>query len=328
MRRALLDILLACLACCAAAAQLPARADAPRVVATLLGEARVGGTEVTLADVAKLEGDAAAVALVAAVPLGWSPAPGYSRVIEPARVLEAVNAKTPQVRLALGGAGACRVFVREERVAPSALAEAARRELERALVGRDAEFDLIELPREVVVPQGRAAAQLSVVLEQPPTASGALAVAVRVLVDGQAFRTVQTSWNVRMYETAPVLARTVRAGEALDASLLTHKRVELCNRGLGAPLAPEALFGGVAARDIAAGCAVYAVDVHRPVVMRSGDLVTLRVNKGGISAQTRAIARASAAIGEVITVTADTGRDVSARVVAPGVVELVLGKSR
>ncbi|TAJ24707.1 MAG: flagellar basal body P-ring formation protein FlgA [Planctomycetota bacterium] len=332
MLRTLLVCLFVCGARLAASAAVPASSpaaiDEPRVKATLLAEAKVGGTEVTLADVARLEGDAAAVAALGAVPLGWSPSPGYSRVIEPARVLEAVRAKAPGIAVALGGAAACRVFVHEERIAPNQLADAARRELARVLAGRDCEFDLVELPREVIVPKGRAGASVAAALELAPAASGALAVPVRVLVDGQPFRTVQTTWNVRLYETAPVLSRTVRAGEALDASMLAPQRVELRSHGIGAPLAPNALFGGVAARDIAAGSAVYAVDVHRPVVIKSGDLVTLRVNKGGISAQTRAIARAAAAVGEVINVTADTGRDVSALVVAPGIVELVLAKAR
>jgi flagella basal body P-ring formation protein FlgA len=343
MLRTILVCLFVCCARLAASAQVPAPLPAevapvkvaqakvaqPRVKVTLLAEAKVAGTEVTLADIAKLESDdAAALAAVGALPLGWSPSPGYSRVIEHARVLEAARANTPEIALSLGGASACRVFLHEERIAPNQLADAARRELERVLTGRDYEFELVELPRELSVPKGRTGATLEVAIELAPSASGALAVPVRVLVDGQPFRTVQTSWSVRLYETAPVLARAVRAGEALDASMLAPQRIERRNHGIGAPLAPSALFGGVAARDIAAGSAVYPVDVHRPVVIRSGDLVTLRVNKGSISAQTRAIARAAAAVGEVITVTADTGRDVSALVVAAGVVELVLGKTR
>ncbi|MBM3977002.1 MAG: flagellar basal body P-ring formation protein FlgA [Planctomycetes bacterium] len=323
----MIQILLLCTALLGAPADT--QTNRPRVAVVLGSEAKITGTEVKLADIAKLEGtDAAAVAHVGAVGLGWSPAPGHSRVIDGARIIEATTANAAGVEIVLQGSRACRVFVHEERIAPDVLAAAARRELERGLAGRDCEIELHELPRELVVPKGREASQVKATIERLPDSSGSLTVPVRVTVDGQPFRTVQTTWNVRLYQTTAVLARAVRAGEPLDASLLAQRRVELRDYGMGAPLAPQMLYGGVAARDLAMGAAVYSVDVHRPVVIRSGDLITLQVNKGSIRAQTRAIARSAAAVGETITVTAETGRDVSALVVAPGIVELVLGKQR
>jgi flagella basal body P-ring formation protein FlgA len=305
------------------------RQSAARVTVTLHSEAKLRGTEVSVSDVAIVSGaDAAANARVAALPLGWCPSPGYSRVIDAARILEAAQAKAPDVVVVVAGSIACRVFPREARIAPQTLALAARTEIERALRGSDYELELVELPRELAVPEGNQPAQSIGALERAPGASGSLTVPVRVLVDGQLFRTVQTSWNVRLFQTAPVLAHAVRAGEPLDASFFVQQRVEVQDIPRGVPVSPQALLGSIAARNLSAGATVSSLDVHRPVVLRSGDLVTLRVRKGGVSAELRAIARSSGSVGETITVTAETGREVPAVIVAAGVVELVMSKPR
>ena len=70
-------------------------------------EARVRGAELTLGAIAQVSGDdAAAVERVRAVRLGYSPAPGYSRLIHVSRVVQEAAAQVPDVRLELAGAGA------------------------------------------------------------------------------------------------------------------------------------------------------------------------------------------------------------------------------
>lgn len=296
---------------------------------TLPAESHVSGTEVLLGDIARIESDSAqAREAAAALSLGYAPAPGYSRLLDAGRVATSLRAKLSEVDVRVIGASACRVWPVEERLSGEALASCAREELTRSLLGLDAELEPVDLPRELAVPKGSAPARLQALVERAPAESGSLTVPVKVLVDGLPYRTVSTNWRVRVYRTLPVLAQAVRAGEELGSHALETRRVEIVGAWRGLPLPASALVGTRATRDLAAGAPITALDVHRPAVMKHGDLVTLRVRKGGICAEARAIAKESGAVGDNVLVTVEAGRDLSALVVGPGLVEVDLSDKR
>src|SRR5687768_12548967 len=113
------------------------------VTVTLSPQAKVRGTEIALGSIAAVSGDdAALVARVRELRLGYAPAPGYSRLLA-GELLQAELTRTlPGTAVELKGAAACRVLPATEVVGGRAIEAAAKGELLRRLDGRDVELSL------------------------------------------------------------------------------------------------------------------------------------------------------------------------------------------
>jgi len=291
-------------------------------------ETKVAGTEMTLAEVARVEGaDPAEVRAIGAIELGYAPAPGYSRLLRAERLEQLVRRKAPDVEVLFVGERACRVRPEVLEISGEEIAAAAHMELLRAFAGRDASFVPSDEVQGVAIPAGSRAPEVRARVQGKPSVTGLLAVPVDVLVDGVPYRTVWTSWTTEVWETVPVLDRPVRAGEEIRPDMLARQRVLREASGPVEPLATGQMVGSVARRDLLPGAVLTHLDVHRPTVVEVGSSVFLRVRKGSISATVAAVAMGSGAIGDRIRVRGlDSGLDLNAKIVSRDVVELDLGK--
>jgi flagella basal body P-ring formation protein FlgA len=298
------------------------------VTVALPMEAESFGTEIELGEIATVTGDdPVQVALVEAVELGYAPSPGYSRLLHAARILEVVERRAPGTEVRFTGQRACRVRPKVEEVTETSLLAAAREQL-RGLVGADdvTYAPSAELP-QVVVPAGRGQHTLRARAENMRLATGLVSIPVEVLVDGEVYRTVWTSWQVAVWSQLPVVTRRVRVGEVIQPSMLETRRVRIEAAMSAKPLPASLLHGAVAAREIGEGRPVTDLDVHRPVAVEVGDTVSLLVRRGRVSARVSAVARQSGSIGDRIRVTTlEGGRELTANVVRKDVVEVDLGK--
>jgi flagella basal body P-ring formation protein FlgA len=297
------------------------------VSVALVPEAHVRGTELLLRDVARIEsGDAALAERLGALSLGYAPAPGYSRVLNPNQLAQVLARSRPGLELRFSGAPACRVWPVEERIAAARLRETAEAHMRELVQGHDASYELVGTIADALVPQGQGPAALVAHSEPAELRSGTLSVPVALAVDGQTYRTVWTSWKVQLYDTLPVLKRAVGAGERLGPELFENRRVAVGSAGAAKALTAAMVVGAQASRNLAAGALVTALDVHRPTVITVGDAIFLDVRKGGIRARTAATARESGAIGDRIRVhSQQRGNEVSAVVVGRDLVEIDLG---
>ena len=294
-------------------------------------EVRVSGTELRLGAVAQVAGeDAQEVARIEAVLLGYAPAPGYSRLLQAARLLEEIKTAAPGVDVRIVGARACRVWPETAAVTGSAIEAVARQELGRHLANTDAQATIISSPQDIQVP---ASAEQSVLRSLIPAASvrpGVVSVPVRVMVDGSVYRTVWTSWNVEVWATQSVLVREVRAGESLTASMFERRRSALSfSNARGQVLGHELLVGSVAARDLAAGIVLTEKDVVRPKLIKAGDMIFFEITKGAITARVPAIAQEDGARGDRISVTlVQSEREIKGIVASRELVHMNLGSAR
>lgn len=295
------------------------------VTVTLPMEAKVHGTEITLDEIATVTGeDAEAVARVASVELGYAPMPGYSRLFFAQRIEEIVERKTG-VDVTLTGDRACRAWPTTEVVAGTAFDAAARTELERLTAELDVEFELVQPARDLTVPSGTAPAAIEAFFDGEEVRTGMVGIAVRVLVDGEIYRTVWTNWRVSVFEKRSVLRRDVIAGERIGLDHFTQKRVVVPRVGGANPLGRQMVVGAVATRDLTADQVVTNLDVHRPVLLHRGDSILLQVRKGGITARVPAIARENGAVGDRVLVTlTGSEREMGAVVLSRDLVEVVL----
>lgn len=317
------------------------------VTVTLPMEAEAAGMEVELGEIAEVVGsDAELVARVRAVELGYAPSPGYSRLFRAFKISELLARELPGVDVRLVGHAACRVRPEVLRVAPAEIEGFARAELARAHGAAEATFELRNPIEEVAIPVGAGPHRLRARLEGDVFTSGTTSVPVEILVDGAPYRTVWTSWSVEVWRSFPVLARPVKAGEALSAEMFESQPVKWLGSSDAQPLDATRLVGAVAARDLAPGTTVTGFDVRRSAVIQAAESVFLCVRKGPIQAKVPAIALEAGAVGDRIRVriggpagggeaarrvtasngrSADMGQELTALVLHRDLVEIDLG---
>jgi flagella basal body P-ring formation protein FlgA len=285
---------------------------------TLHGEATVRGTEISLAQVATVEGDdAAEVERVRSLKLGYAPAPGYSRTLAAPRVSADVARLVPGIAIEVKGALACRVTPQVERIGAAAIETAARAEMSRALKGSEFELALNTTLADLEVPAGNAPVEVRAVLGDNVLRAGPVNVPVRVSVDGTLYRTVWTNWRLSMWEDASVLKREVAAGETITLDMLERKRVLSSGAAGESTLAAGLALGAKTRRDLPVGHALRESDVLRTVIVKRGDTLFLEVRRGSIHARVAAVAEQDAHPGERIKVTlTESKRTLAATVVS------------
>lgn len=291
--------------------------------------ASVRGTELDVAAVARVTGDdAAAVAAANAALLGYAPAPGYARTVERWQLAQELQRVLPGARIEVVGAQACRVSPEVELLTAERLLATAREALTRDLAAYDASLEPAAALHPLEVPAGDRGVELRARTPDVEPRDGAVSVPVEVLVDGELYRTVWTSWNVGVWTQVPVLARDVRRGEELGfASFrVERRRIDLATqRG---HLTEAAASGAVAARDLREGSVVIERDVMRPKLVTRGRTVQLRVKKGVVVATVTAVARQDGYLGEEIAVVTDTKKEIRAVILGPDLVGIELAANR
>ena len=294
----------------------------------LAGHATVAGTSITLGAIASIEATQKDLgARLAALELGHSPAPGYSRYLTRAQVMSAVQRSFPGASVKLAGEAGCHIEPMVETLAAEQIELAARSEIERLLFDADAEFELDQAVRELAVPKGNTPVELRASLHDPQVRGGRLSVPVEVRVDGTTWQTVWTHWRVLIWELQPVLVRGLRRGDRLLASHFEMRRVDRAKLSDAKPLQGEHAQGAVLRRDLGAGSVVSERDIERPQVVTRGALLQLAIKSGSITARTMVHAQENGRMGQVIHVTrTDSGKELLATVRSSELVEIRLAR--
>ncbi|TDJ70828.1 MAG: flagellar basal body P-ring formation protein FlgA [Planctomycetota bacterium] len=297
---------------------------------TLPSEVRVAGTELSLGDVATVTGDdAIAAERLRALGLGYTPAPGYTRLLRRDHLAAQIARALPGVEVHFAGEDRCRVAPEVEHIAGARIRAAAEAEIARMFAGREAEVRLEGKLRDEVLPMGESPAKLEPMLTEHELRPGTWSVPVRLVVDGAVYKTVWTTWAVELWETRIVLVRDVARGETLAPDLFTLKRVLVSANAGAISLPPAALDGAVLVRALAAGSPVSSRDVTRPKAIVRGDLVSLEIRRGLISARALAVAKQDGRIGDRIRVVLQaTGREMFAVVLSSELVGLQMNGRR
>ena len=318
---------------CAAMSATPSAGPSANDVAETLTirlplETHVDGTQIELGEVAELSGAPTAsgralVERLRAVPIGYAPSPGYSRVLRQDQVRAALARRAPDVQVRFEGQRATRVWPELETVLEVDLLAAAQDALVRHAGGGALNLVPLDAPGDVEVPASEGGARLRARVQSE--VGDSTTVAIELLVEDGIFRTVRTRWRAERFVEVPVLARDVAAGEELTAGdFRLERRAIAGSRRDG--LAPEALVGTTAARSLSAGSTVGSNDVRREFVVRAGANLVLAVKKGAIEARVSAVALEGAAIGSRFRVRTNQGeQELTARLVNADLAVIDLG---
>ena len=285
------------------------------VTVELPAVAEAQGTTITLGEIASVIcDDPKTLEQLNSIELGYMPAPGYSRTLRRWKVEQAVAIMLPDVEVTWSGESACRVSPAVEMIAATKLYETACSAVRGLFDGREVTIQATGSLDDISVPRGAATAVLRADLLSNEARPGAWSVPVRVLVDGDPYRTVWIGLNIEIYAELPVLLQAAPKGTQLKASMFVVRRVRLTETA-SQPLALGLLAESIAVRAMPAGHIVTERDVERPLSVNAGGPVWIEVVHGHIRASILGSAMQSGRIGDVITVQIEaTGKEIKATV--------------
>jgi flagella basal body P-ring formation protein FlgA len=138
---------------------------------------------------------------------------------------------------------------------------------------------------------------------------------IEVIREGRTVRSMSVTAVVHVSVPAVVAARRIASGETITELHIRESRIETTDVNIVLSRAPEEFVGKVARRAFAVGDSLPPDAFSEPVLIRRGDTVNLRLERGGISVSSAGRALENGRFGEVIRVrNEDFSSEVRARV--------------
>ena len=222
------------------------------------------------------------------------------------------------------GTGENRRAVRGKRlVYPEQIREAIHGFVIREISGRavDCQVALGEPQQPIAIPSGTLDLQISAPRSDEPL--GRRVFQVHLVVNGRFIKTVDATADVAGVQEVVVPVRSIKMDEQIDAEDVATERLVLFD--LKHPYVTNSAdaIGKTAIRPLAAQSAIRTNALRRPFAVHKGDRVTIEARQGNLSIQTVGVTKSHGEVGQTITVSnVDSGKELRATVVAPGVVRV------
>ena len=276
------------------------------VTVQLPAKVEASGLSLRLGDVATVTGeDPVEVERVRGVNLGYVPAPGYSRLLHKARLMQKITPAVPEAEITFAGSVQCRVFPGVKVVTAESLRTTAQKVVEAKFKDSDVEISMTGVIKDIDAPTGRNGVEIRARAATGPAGQGLQGVAVDILVDGELWRTQWTTWTVATWEDVAVLKVRVKKGEKLTPDMFQMERRKRSQMASSNPLTFKKLQNAVAARELTPGDAIYARDVSRETVVTQGHRIQVEVKSGSVIARTGGVALSDGRIGDSIRIKID-----------------------
>lgn len=194
-------------------------------------------------------------------------------------------------------------------------------EKEWARTVKEVQVTVLEPSDPVGVPSGNV--EWRVVPIRPEERLGRRHFQVAVTVNGKVWKTIDVAADVAAMIDAVALNRFVKPEEIIDEADLKNVRVRVSQ--LDHPFLVDSghVIGKSAARPLPADTPLRAVFLKAPVVIKKGDRVLIEAKRGGLSVHAYGVTKSSGYVGQTIMVAnAESGRELRAKVVAPGLVQV------
>jgi flagella basal body P-ring formation protein FlgA len=146
---------------------------------------------------------------------------------------------------------------------------------------------------------------------------------IHVAINGVFLRSIEATTDVAAYVDVLTPVRLIKADEEIETGDVVTTRLALSD--LKSPYATDLqeVIGKAAARPLAPQLPIKVTALRRPFVVRKGDRVMIEAKMGGLSIQTAGVTKGNGELGQTVTVSnTDSGKDVRAKVVGPGVVRV------
>lgn len=178
---------------------------------------------------------------------------------------------------------------------------------------------LLDPSEPVAVPSGAIELQLV----HPDDGLGRRAFHVAVIVNGKPWKSIEALADVAATIEAVAPRRFLKAEEVIEADDLGTAVVRVYDLKHSYITDSEEVVGKSAARPLQPDTPLRQGFLKKPFMIKKGDRVMIEAKRGGLSIQTSGITKSSGQVGQSIMVAnADSGRELRARVVAPGLVQV------
>jgi len=144
-----------------------------------------------------------------------------------------------------------------------------------------------------------------------------------VNVNGKSWNTVEVLADVAAMIDALAPNRSLKSDEIIDGQDL--KAVRMRTHQLSHPFITdrEEVIGKSAARPLPADVPFRAGFLKAPVLIKKGDRVMIEAKRGGLSIQAYGVTKSSGRMGQSVMVSnLDSGRELQAKIVGPGLVQV------
>ncbi|MBS0168874.1 MAG: flagellar basal body P-ring formation protein FlgA [Nitrospira sp.] len=195
--------------------------------------------------------------------------------------------------------------------------------VKRELAGRaaDCQVTLGEPQQPVTVPSGTIDLQVSGGRTDEPL--GRRVFQIHLAVNGRFIKTIEATADVAALVDVVMPVRAIKADEEISAEDVATERIVLFDLKQSFVTNPADVIGKAAIRPLPPQNAIRLAAVRRPFAVHKGDRVTIEARQGGLSIQTVGVTKSHGELGQTITVSnVDSGKDLRATVVAPGVVRV------
>ena len=138
---------------------------------------------------------------------------------------------------------------------------------------------------------------------------------IDVIRDGKTARSLSVPAVVHVSATAMTASRRISSGEVITEEDMRESEIETTDIGVALVRNPKDIAGKTARRVFAAGAPFTTEAFSEPLLVSRGDIVSLRLKRGGISMTSSARASENGRLGEVIRVkSVDFSSEIRARV--------------
>ena len=206
-------------------------------------------------------------------------------------------------------------------------AEVIKRTIQKYLEGewrswvKAAQVTVLEPTDPIRIPPG--AVDLRIIPAPSEEGLGRRVFHVAVTANGRPWRTIEVLADVAAMIDVVVPNRYLKSEDLIDAEDLTVARVRIHDLKHPFVTNQEEVIGKIAARPLQAETPLRPAFVKKPLTIKKGDRVTIEARKGGLSIQTSGVTKSSGQIGQTIMVAnLDSGRELRAKIVAPGLVHV------
>lgn len=293
-------------------------AGAAPLALTLRADALVAHGRITLADVAGVPAQEAALA---GLELAAAPRVGYVERLSRAHIEQLLARRAGVTQVAWDGAASVAVRVRTQALAPDQLLAAARAAVQAEFAGRHAGLtaEPAAMPAPLELPLGAYRIVARPLSAQPLAAR--VAVWLDVEVDGAVYRSVVVPLKLSARQPVYVARRALAAGALVAPQDLDVRDMDIAALD-GVPVKPQASLTPVCLRQaVAPGQVLTEAALPRPGMIYKGDQVRLIMRSGAIGIEADAVALADAAPGQRVAVRSASSREaVTGRASAAGAV--------
>jgi flagella basal body P-ring formation protein FlgA len=208
-------------------------------------------------------------------------------------------------------------------IQPEQLRKVILRHLEQQFGGkvREVQVALIEPQQPIPMPAGRI--EIAVLPSAFDEGLGRRVFHLQLSNNGRPVDTVEVVSDVVGYADLVVPARLIKTDEVIEPDDVQVSRMKLMDLRQQFMTDPNEVIGKSAVRPLQSQMPIRLASLKKPYAVRKGDRVTIEAKSSGLSIQAVGVTKAGAELGQMVTVTnSDSGKDLRAKVIAPGVVRV------